>query len=459
MLDIVITFFENVSPEYVVTPFMFLKAEMWDGYIPPPSDDEVVRQIKSKKRDNRGEPVQVQNWDDAKRMLANAPLEHLMQVRDDVDIGRAPDKKGFLASFFSKPNNNFAMAKIRLLTIQPAFVRLLSGNLSHRPSSDSGRINEWGLEVEHALGRFLNKSLERVRVNAYHQKNHASQPVQVLKDVLETRRASMLMRSFCKMRWGMLDAIQINSGQYKKLEMKIADFDTRMTHALDVLSHLEESCKDDIADGKTRIRTYEDTQATISKFYELLETYHDTLEAEAPRIKREEAGAFQNGGDPTDKLRAKFKDMSLTAKEDIAERLHGLRTTMHVCEIEYGSYQTMIMAEENSWDAINHLIRVQIPKFRQQLMQAQNIKAGRVAVDMDMLSVKLHNLSGQKLRDAAANEIIDGVCTEIKQASDTLENISEAEIKAITQAQNLMIEDQRPVALIEDHRTLVLETQ
>lgn len=455
MFDIVISFFENVSPDYIALPFMFLKAEMWDGYIPPPSDNEVVRQIKDRKRNNNGGLVEVQNWDDAKRMLAHGPIECLLDVRDDINLAREPAKPGFLESFFKRPNNDLGMAKIRLLTLQPAFVRLLAPNLSHKPKSDVTSVQEWGLDVEHAMGRFMNKSLERVRKNSYHQQNKAGQSVEDFKDVLETRRVNAVRRALIKMRLNSSAMWPITQGgdhfaqQNPKSVMRVMDFDNRVTHALSVLTQLEESCKDDIAAGKERIKGYEDTQSTISKFYELLETYHDTLDQESGRIRREEAEEFQNGGDTSDKLRAKFRDMSLTMKEDIADRLHALRTSIHVCEIEYGAYQTMIAGEKSSWDSIDHLIRVQIPLFRQQLMQAQNIKAGRVAVQMDNLSAKMQKLSGQKLRDAAAEAIIDGVCEEIKQASDNLDKIAENEIRAITQAQTLMIEDQRPVALLE----------
>lgn len=473
MLDIALTFFENLTPEMIAFPFAFFqaekapyddydyhppykKAEAWDGYVPPPSNQELVRQIKDKKRENKGQNVDITEWSNVLNMLANEPIEYLIAVKDDIVLPelKTPYFTGAIQYDGQRIQASKNREKIheRYAALSKVLVPEHAKNLSHNADSKEQSIIEWGLEIEHAAGRFLNESLKTVRKNSFHQKNHAKPQTQSLKDVFETSRVGMLERAFIKMVTFHHRGPVVDTGYPQWAKLKMMDFDHRMTHALDVLANLEEACKKDIADGKTRIQSYEDTQKTISTFYDILETYHDLLDAEAPRLKREEAEWFQAGGDPSDKLRAKFKDTSLKVKDDIASRLHALRKTLHVCEIEYGAYETMISAEKRSWESIQHLIQTQIPMFRQQLIQAQNIKAGHEAVQMDNLSEGLQKLTGQKLRDAAAKQIIDGVYEEIGNAEKTLDTIAQDEVKAITKAETLMIEDQRPIAMIEDQR-------
>lgn len=456
MLDITLSFFENLSPEILSLPFMVLKAEMWDGYLPPPSNQELVNRIRKRKTESGLERLELGQFSDHDEiyMLARAPIEYLVQLREDVRFVQEHDSRNFVKKIYddvtgTRPKDNIAIATARFLFLHSSFISIHAGNLKHNADKSTNSVMEWGLEAEHALGRFLSEALRRVRQQSFHQKNNASHPTQNLKEALEIKRytglSGLLRESF--------DMIfDFSPKDSLKHKLKGMDFDERMTHALDILAALEDACQEDIRAGKERIRSYEETQKIISCFFEILEAHHDSLDREAPRLKKEEAEWFQTGGDPIDKLRAKFKSTSLKIKEDIAERLHALRKSMHICEIEYGAYENMIEAEKNSWDAINHLIQNQIPLFRQQLIQAQNIKAGRVAVDMDNLSASLRKLSGDKLKERAAQEIVNGVHESLNDAAKTLDQIANDEVKAITKAETLMIEDQRPIALITDQR-------
>lgn len=462
MWDIAQLVFENLTPEMVAAPFAILKAEGWDGGGAPrkPKPQDMIRYIKEKRAANNGQPVDIDGLMDSHHiyeMLAEGPIEYLIAVQDDFVLPEI--KEVVLTGFLQGDGERLREAghkekiHLRAAALNTEHIATLSAELSHKPRHDAENIIEWGLEIEHAVGRFLNERLRETRAQGFHQTNHVTQPTQALKATLETARVGRLRRAVIAFRLSVTPVpYRVNPSKRPDLELKIADFDTRMTHALDTLSKLEEACKADIAAGKERIRTYQDTQETIQRFYDILETYHDTLVEQRVRLMKDEARDLQSGQN-RGSLAEEFMGKKLSTKKDIDDRLHGLRAQMHICRIEYGAHMQMIEAEKRAWEPMNRLIRTQIPLFRQQLMQAQNIRAGRIGVDMDRVSEDLQKLSGQKLANAAAQAIIEGVCAEIDHAVQTFERIAEDEIKAITHAQTLMIEDHSAsVTYLEDLR-------
>lgn len=456
MLEFIAPIIDMFPIELLVAPASFIKAEGWFGDDAPrkPTNAEIIAGIKKKKRENNGAPVDIQSWAEALDVLANGPVEYLILVKDDIAIPEFKDPvlTGYMKGDVERINasNNCKKIAERFESLSEQTIPTRAQKLTHDIEKNNESICEWGLEIENAVGRFLNAKASVLRQSGFHQSQALEKPKDQLKLTLETASVSRFRKAFINMRWNLLDTIQQNSQLYLSLRLKIMPFDERMTSALNTIGVMEEACKTDIQSGKNRVRAYTETQDIIQIFHDVLTLYRDSLMQERKRLIHDEVRDFQNGGDPNDSLRAKFQDMSCTMKDDIANRLQQLNTTLHMCEVEFGLYEEMKKNEHQLARSLDHLKRSRFPLFRQQLLQAQNIKLGHEIVRTDSLSDDLQKLSGQKQRDHAADKIVNDVAKDLTAISEELANFEKQEVLLLSKAeQPLMIEYKPEIPLIE----------
>lgn len=450
MLEFIAPVFEMFPIELLAAPAAFIKAEGYRGDDAPrkPTRAEIIAEIKKKKRENAGKPIDINRWEDALDVLANGPIEYLILVQNDIIPPESTEAvlTGYMAgdSGRMKAANNRVKILERLENLSAHSIPSRAQRLTHDVENNNESIGEWGLEIENAVGRFLNAKASVLRQKSFHQSQALEKPKDQLKLTLETASVSKFRKAFINMRWNLLDAIQQNSQLYLSLRLKIMPFDERMTLALETVGTMEEACKADIQSGKERINAYTETQDMIQIFHGLLESFRDSLVQERKRLIQDEARDFQESGNSNDSLRAKFQDMSCTMKNDIANRLQQLNTTLHMCEVEFGLYEEMKKNERQLSKSLDHLKRSRFPLFRQQLLQAQNIKLGHEIVRTDNLSADLQKISGQKQRDRVAREIVDDVSRELMEISDELGGFETQEILLLSKAEQPLLIEYKP---------------
>jgi hypothetical protein len=370
-------------------------------------------------------------WQSVVAVLSVLPLEEILTLGADKIRALTPFPD--LQSEELKPHERIALEKAqsKLNALSAEGIEILARSLTHK-NSDS--VMEWGQQIEDLQSEYLSARAREIRQNSFHAQNKIDRPREELKILLEAARTGRLRRAFIEFRlsvYGFSPAPR--SAAFKRLETKTLSFDTRMTRALDVLIEMEKASKLDIAASRARQAFCSETQEQIEIYKTLLIAYKDSLIAQRQRLILDQARDFQSGKDK-DSLAAQFSGVFSTIKDDIDTRLHQLAQSIYVLEVELGSYEDMKNNERVLQSSLDAVYRQRVPLFREQLLHAQNIKLGHETVKADSLAVGLRKLTGQRLQDAGAAQVIDGVCNEVKTIEAEIAGLKKQEALTLAKA-------------------------
>lgn len=391
--------------------------------------------------------------DEEKILVCEAmPLAELVTIKDDLELPPAYTLQqltnGHPTGNAKRSKLNKRLEKIieRIAALDPEAITKNAEDLSHQSGRQS--VMEWGLDIEEAAGKFLNDSLKEITLNGFAQTNKIKEPSQELETLLKSK-TSKFKKAFIKAGYTFIMDVIVRKNMND--DIRLMSDAARMNIAMDILSTMEEAAKSDRKAITARQNGMRSKQSIIDKLYQTLDVYSDALSAHSGRIVRDEAKDYLKGDQdlPENSLKAKYAHVQMEMKSRIASRSHALRQTLHVLELEYGAYQVMIGQQDAPQERMEYLLKEQIPTYRRQLMLAQSIRDNAAAIDMDGLSANLRKLTGQKLRDAVAREMVDNVANGIAGVIESFETLAKEETLAITKAQTLMIADQRPIALLE----------
>jgi hypothetical protein len=354
------------------------------------------------------------------------------------------------------PNNQQAIkgtqkARERLAMLKPNGVRQAAGKLDHSRSAD---IISWGKEVEQALGDYITSEVRDARQHDLNAGKKSEKALSRFAERIEQKDVGAVRRFLINSRLATMHPLIFTDEKAIHLKQKIAPWDQKMDRNLDAMTALERHYNDDIEQAQSRIDHYKGVNETLEKIDTLLRSYHDCLVDERQRLVHAEARAFQNPDKDPQSLSARAMGQAVKRgiAQDIDARLESLRTSMRMGETAYLQFFHLQQRQESRIESMDFFKSRQLPLFRQQLLQAVDIKLGRSTAFNDAASAPTSRLFAAWRRKDPAQPLIEGVAHAVQSEQDRRKEERIGVQEDIQRTETLMIENLRPIALLEAPR-------
>lgn len=347
--------------------------------------------------------------------------------------------------------NALSQAQKRINNLRPESVKYAATMLGH---TDLTPIRNWGQNIDLARVESLRALKDNTIKTAVHTDTKLSNTNAELGKLLKAKTPTGLSGVFfrAKMSLGFYRHVPSPIEQDLGAPIKITDYramndDQRKQYEELLVEQLEDAMRDAMQAEEDRIVYAENASEIVLHYQQFLQLYRRELAKNRTRIISEAQNQSQFKTAANENAIVS-RDKVSRIEEAIVDRLNALDESIVICEREFAHYESLAALHEdhkrNLRMAVNHSIEQlhEFDRLEQRVKLTQNIElAGQYADNLAGFKIEkqLKIVTG-RIRDAKAAEI--DKLGRIKKAMDTDEM--------------LVLDHQKPIALIEHQKTLAI---